>query len=243
METFEKYLHEAVHALQRKNDACDREYSIGNWEHYDFDLSEARLVFSQGGVPRVVADVQMVGSTGRNSNTWKWGWANGHIPERATLQMEQVREFGRQHSYSPLLAEMLDDDEYLGWELTAVAAEVLGAVGAYRCPVEYGFVYFVMTAIAWADGAQRKAPNAREIDCGDHGSGFETFVCAHLADAPAQQWYSAEPSEDNRWPDAWCGSCQEVFERDGEWTDGNSAALDIQLLCHHCYERLRFGNR
>lgn len=78
-----------------------------------------------------------------------------------------------------------------------------------------------------------------KIACAEDGEGYEAFVCKHLFENPAQQWYSREPSSENPWPDAWCGACDKVFMRDGEWTDENSACIEIKLICHHCYERRR----
>lgn len=243
-ESFDQYVHKAVHALHRKNESCDREFSIGTWERFDFDLSRAQLVFSHGGVPKVVADVQMVGSTGRNSKTWKWGWANAHVPMASTGRMKEVREFGRERGYAPLKTETLRDNEHLGWDMTAVAVEVLGGIGGYRCPTETGFVYFVITSLAWSDGvAPKEDTKLREVTCGAHGKGFETFVCVHLTERPAQEWHSDEPSEVDQWPAAWCGACKEKYDREGEVIDEKAMADDIRLLCHHCYVSLRYRNR
>jgi hypothetical protein len=64
-------------------------------------------------------------------------------------------------------------------------------------------------------------------------------MCEHLLTHPAQPWYSDEPSPDNRWPDAWCGACDSVFQQAGEWNQENSAQLRIKRLCHRCYEAKR----
>lgn len=78
-----------------------------------------------------------------------------------------------------------------------------------------------------------------EIECSADGKGYEAYVCSHLFQNSAQVWYSATPTPDNPWPDAWCGKCNDVYERDGEWTDENSASLHIKLICSFCYERQR----
>src|ERR1035438_9277600 len=59
-------------------------------------------------------------------------------------------------------------------------------------------------------------------NCAEHGAGFETFICEHLAQNPRQRWYSAEVSDENPWPDAWCRSCNLVFELEGEWNESNA---------------------
>jgi len=76
-----------------------------------------------------------------------------------------------------------------------------------------------------------------QVDCEAHGPAFKTYVCEHLATNPRQEWFSREPEEDNPWPDAWCGICDEQFMVEGKWKDGNHCK--IVLLCHHCYEANR----
>ena len=74
------------------------------------------------------------------------------------------------------------------------------------------------------------------IDCGSHGKATATYVCGHLAADPVQRWHGDQPTAARPWPDAWCDRCTGASLREGEWNDASSADLDIQLLCHHCYE-------
>jgi hypothetical protein len=76
-------------------------------------------------------------------------------------------------------------------------------------------------------------------NCAEHGAGFETFICEHLAQNPRQRWYSAEVSDENPWPDAWCRSCNLVFELEGEWNESNARSMRASLLCHECYQSAR----
>jgi uncharacterized protein DUF6882 len=57
--------------------------------------------------------------------------------------MGRVREFGETSGYEQLTSEFLDVDEYIGWNMTAVAAHVLDALGSYRFPTENGHCYLV----------------------------------------------------------------------------------------------------
>jgi hypothetical protein len=150
-EEFARYRHQAVHALQDLNRSCNVRFGIGHWERWDYDLDEGTLVFSQDGVPRVIADIQVVGTTSKDVGTWLWGWANESLPSLVTARLPAVRDFGTAEGVSDLTEPELPDDEYLGWKLTAVAAKILGASGAYRCPASYGFIYFVYTDIRTAE--------------------------------------------------------------------------------------------
>jgi hypothetical protein len=77
-----------------------------------------------------------------------------------------------------------------------------------------------------------------EVNCEEHGKADVTFVCAHLIADPVQRWHCARASTDNPWPDAWCDQCNEAYLREGEWNENNETCVDIEILCHHCYEQL-----
>lgn len=66
------------------------------------------------------------------------GWANDSLPPNATKDVTRVREFGQIENIAELIKSELPDDEYLGWGMTAVAAKLLAAKGAYRCPDDDG---------------------------------------------------------------------------------------------------------
>jgi hypothetical protein len=238
-EQFSVYRHEAVHELMRLNELCVKEFRISSWPRWDYDLERGTLTFSENGVPKVVALIQVVGTTSVAHRTWMWGWANESLPANATKSVTTVREFGHTQRIAELTETTLPDDEYLGWGMTAVAAKVLGAKGAYRCPDKDGFMYLVYSSIRLATDSDDTAAEPRQVECDQHETGFATYVCEHLASSPAQEWFSQEPDEENRWPDAWCADCEALFQEQGEWNDENEPKREIKLLCHHCYVELR----
>jgi hypothetical protein len=168
-----------------------------------------------------------------------WGWANESLPSNVTKAVANMREFGRTENITELTKAELPDDEYLGWGMTAVAARLLGAKGAYRCPDEDGFVYVVYSSIDSAGSGLETVAEKEKVECSHHGSGSATYVCEHLLSRPDQEWFSNEPNEEDKWPDAWCADCEDLFQEQGEWNDKNQSKRDIKLLCHHCYEKLR----
>ena len=127
--------------------------------------------------------------------------------------------------------------------MTAIAAKVLGAKGAYRCPFDDGFVYVVYLSIKLVVDESKIVAGSEQVTCTDHGVGFATYLCEHLVSNPAQAWLSREPDEGNRWPDAWCSACDVFFQEQGEWNEKNESKMKIKILCHHCYERMRSQGR
>jgi hypothetical protein len=232
---FETYRHDAVHALMDLNEQCENGFRLGEWPRWSIDLPGATLTFVRDGIPRVIADVQLVGSASPDGAVWRWGWANREMPAAIVKRSAELRAFGENEGIADLTKETLPADEHLGWEMTAVAARVLGAKGAYRCPLQSGEVlYLIYTGMAFAP-----APEGATVECGIHGRGFPALICEHLAMDPAQSWFSDEPSPANRWPDAWCSVCDAVFLEEGEWNDRTGSRIRVKLMCHRCYEGKR----
>ena len=122
---FSEFRHEAVHRLMRLNEECEQGFRISSWPHWDYDLERGTLTFSQDGVPKIVASIQVVGTTSASGGTWLWGWANEHLPPTVTTAMAKVRQFGEAERVAQLTEAKLTDDEHLGWAMTAIAAKLL----------------------------------------------------------------------------------------------------------------------
>lgn len=236
---FTSYCHKAIHELIELNEKCERDFHISSWPRYDYDMDKGTLTFSEDGSPKVVALIQVVGSTSRSSCTWLWSWANQNIPNCVTSLLARVRAFGEAENLAELTQANTRDEEDLGWKMTAISAKVLGAKGAYRCPGENGFIYFVYSSLRFVDQKTLAEREPVVVKCETHGSGYETFVCQHLASNPKQEWFPECPSDTNQWPDAWCALCDKYFQEEGQWNEKNSPKLKVRLLCHRCYEKLR----
>ena len=241
---YKNYLHEAVHALMAMNDQSHEKYGISKYPRWNYDLDAGLQVFSERGIAKVIVRIQAVGSTAKKSKDWLWSWANTSLPEQVTDKMQEVKKFGEREGIKQLTESSCPDDEYVGWEMTALAARILGGVGGYRCPDENGFLYLLHTHIFTAETGQTveevfAKEKERLVQCGEHGKGFATYVCEHLLTEPAQKWFSEKPSDKKPWPDAWCAKCDQAFQEQGEWNDINSRRLKIKLMCHRCYQTHR----
>ena len=84
------------------------------------------------------------------------------------------------------------------------------------------------------------------VECCQHGSQEETFVCQHIAEGlregvPYGFWWETESGSAR--PDALCTTCNELATRtDGEWTEELEARASIKLLCGLCYDQAREMN-
>ena len=147
---FASLVTEAVAYLQQRQDDLQSRFALGTYPRYDWDQETAQLVFSQDGRSRVVADIQFVGGVSTRSNTWLWSWANSSLMESVKGSVRPVRAYGEEHRYLKLASARWPAEEEDGWEMTAVAAYLLGAKGAYRSPKEGGSTFMVMTHVGWA---------------------------------------------------------------------------------------------
>ena len=171
-EQFSVYRHEAVHQLMRLNEECEKTYQLSLWPRWDYDLEAGTLTFSENGTPQIIASIQVIGTTSKSGGTWMWAWANESLPDKVTRAVESVRAFGLAENLAELTKESLPDDEYIGWEMSGVAAGILHAKGAYRCPDDNGFVYVVYTSLRFADDQIKGPKQENRLSASHTGADF-----------------------------------------------------------------------
>ena len=130
-----------------------QEFDVGKHERWDWYQETGKLIFSNNGVPTVEADIDFVGSLSTNSDTWMWAWANQSFLDGIKQRSREIRELGEANDYLPLASALWPAEQEDGWEMTAVMAKQLGAIGAYRTPSDSGFVYMVISKARWLNKA------------------------------------------------------------------------------------------
>jgi hypothetical protein len=138
---------EGHEALVRKQKALESEHGISRFERWDYDQAQGTLAFSHAGVPRVLADIEFIGSIGKASGTWQWAWANFHHHAKVVSRIPAVRKWGEAQGFLPLTVPLWDADTTDGWELSGVAAQLLGARGVYRAPSDNGYLFMALMSI------------------------------------------------------------------------------------------------
>ncbi|AZO47247.1 MAG: hypothetical protein EOS54_09725 [Mesorhizobium sp.] len=146
---------EAFDQLKAKNDRLQKDFRLGSWPRYDYDLKARKLLFSEQGVIKVVAEIQIAGSTSAKADNWLWAWANSNLPGELLEDAKRVRSFGEEKGIDELAqAYVLDtnnDLEALGWGLSGAMVRICDALGAYRSPRgEGGGLYLIFKTIGWA---------------------------------------------------------------------------------------------
>jgi hypothetical protein len=129
---YDEFAHALVHKSIEQNEVWIEKYRIRDWPRWDYSLDDATLTFSQEGSPKVVCQMQAVGSV--QDESWEWSWGNANLPEPCKTRMFEIREFGKTKEWSKLTSLFLDNSDYLGWELASVSVHLLGGKATYRCP-------------------------------------------------------------------------------------------------------------
>jgi hypothetical protein len=148
-DSYAKFLQEARAEFVPRATRLSEEYKLGN-HSWHLDQGTHQLTFSQDGVTKVIADVQIVGSYSTYSHTWMWSWANNHVAEGMKKDIAKVKEYGEQHLYKEFITAKWECDEDYAATMTAAAGYLLKSRGAYRGPIEDGYVYMLITDIRWA---------------------------------------------------------------------------------------------
>ena len=136
--------------LCTKQELIDSQFSLSEHKRWDYDQETGLLVFSNDGVPAVIADIEVIGSISTISDTWLWSWANFNLLANVRTRINAVREFGERGGFPRLTVPKWPADQCMGWEVSAIAAHVLDAKGVYRVPTDNGFLYMAMTDIRYA---------------------------------------------------------------------------------------------
>lgn len=140
-------LNDAMSELQAKQDQLEEQYDLSSHERWDWDQRRSEIVFSNAGVPAVIARIQFVGSISTVGGTWMWSWANSSLNPAIWQDLLKVRTFGETEDFAALTVPLWPGEEADGWEMTAVAARILSAQGAYRTPGDNGFTFMLLDAV------------------------------------------------------------------------------------------------
>jgi hypothetical protein len=242
---FEAYSNRCLSEMSSLQDEFMQLYDINSYEEWYYDHDIGAFHFKADDGRNLYFKYVDVGSFSTKANTWNWSWDNQSTPRHVKRQLEKVRAYGMVSNYSQLTTGLFNGDEYTGWEMTAVAAKLLSAMGMYRIPQEHLFIYFIF--IDEFTPEQYDELKDKYVACDAHSSGRTAFVCRHLIDNEYPGFNEAFESdvsieEDDDYQ-AWCDECEKIRAREGEWNDESMAFADIKVVCDECYFEIKKRNQ
>lgn len=147
---WQAYTSECCRSLEEKQNALRERFQFDHYPRWDYDQQSARLIFSGADAPDLVADVEFVGTLSTMSDTWKWSWANFSLLEPVRSRIAAARDLGEVHGYPHLTVPLWPAEMADGWHMTGIAAEVLGAHGAYHVPTDNGYIFMLIMGMDYA---------------------------------------------------------------------------------------------
>ncbi|MBZ4189616.1 DUF6882 domain-containing protein [Niabella beijingensis] len=130
--------------LEQQQDRCIQLYGLGAYESWYYDQLTGELSFSDGGIKKLAIDYEEVGSVSMESQTFLWAWDNPYIEPKIKSEIGKVKAFGVKRNFKKLMTAKWNADEQDGWEMTAIAAYLLKAKGAYRAPASDSSLFSFM---------------------------------------------------------------------------------------------------
>lgn len=150
-EAFHEFVSSSFRFLEKRQEVFIDQYKVNNHERWDWDQETGKLVFSHDGIKQVEADIHFSGTFSKHSSTWMWAWANDSLEETVKSSSRKVRVIGEEQGFLNLVAAHWNATEANGWEMTAILAKAINAIGAYRTPSDNGYTYMVVTKARWVN--------------------------------------------------------------------------------------------
>jgi len=143
----EDFLRQANWFMRSQMEQNQKDFQLDSYARFDWHQWRGELVFSSGGVPKVVAKIQVVGNLSAKAKTWFWSWANAGVFDAVRQSARKARDFGIENGILRLMQPRWAAQDKDAWEMTAATTKLTDAKGAFRAPGSDGYTYFTFTDI------------------------------------------------------------------------------------------------
>ena len=165
-QTLDNLISESQAYIDKQKAHCEQFYQLGQFHRMDYEQESCKMVFSDiDSIPKIVAEFQIIGSLSARSNTWLWAWDNPYLLDNTTQAVHELKKYGEKNDIGRLKDSKWEAEEKDAWEMTAVAAFILKACGAYSFPSDDIRVYAIFTNIKWIGSVGNKAdPSTGDVE-------------------------------------------------------------------------------
>jgi hypothetical protein len=235
---YEKYAQKAVDKLQENQHSFREKFDTDNYANWFYNQSSEILRLYNDDKDIYFRYIP-VGTFSLNTNTWMWAWANGDSIELRKFRTLEIKEFGEKKNYENLTNAYFEGDKYTGWELTAIAFDIIGGIGTYRVISGHLEKYFLLTEQITKEEVEKI--ESELIECNVHGKIRKAFICQHLNTEnkagfeEAFETYRGMKLDEDDDLQAWCSECEKVRLKTDGWNDESMKFANIKLVCERCY--------
>lgn len=134
--------------MRERMDRVQKEFRLDAYKQFAWDPWRGEIVFANGGVPGVVARIQVAGVlAGKKNPVWTWAWAKPDLLAPVKQAALRVRQFGEERGILSLIQAKWPAQEADAWQMTAVTCRLVDAAGAFKCPGADASTFLVLTDI------------------------------------------------------------------------------------------------
>ncbi len=131
---FDSYLAQVVTDLQAKQNYLQSEFGLSTYERFWVDYEKEEISFLDGDVLQLKFSITDIGSHVTEKNSWKWAWANPHLPAHTRANSERLKGLTQKTGFEIFSNENCEVDEPMAWEFAALACDFLASLGVYSIP-------------------------------------------------------------------------------------------------------------
>ncbi len=135
--------------LLEQQEIIKENYGLGDYERMDYEQETGKMTFTLKGKKNVIMTFHMVGSVSDRSNTWMWSWDNPYLLDNVKEEMLKVKAYGEKNGIEKLIQPKWSGNEDDGWAMTAIAARILKAKGAFSFLSDEMMIYVVFSDVRW----------------------------------------------------------------------------------------------
>jgi hypothetical protein len=134
-----------------RQEAATRKYNLGGHARWGADYAAGRFTLGEPDQLAVVADLALVGTFSKQTNSWLWAWDNAGLEPHLTREVARLRVLGEVRGIALLAqAHQAHLEEVDGWERAALACYLLGYEAVYRAPMDHRFLFMLLKNLRWA---------------------------------------------------------------------------------------------
>ena len=119
---FDSFVASCNAELEQKQAALEQRFRLGTHARWGYDGNTGLLTFADNrGITVVQAETTQIGSYSTNSQTWKWAWANGSIPDAQRVKSARLKGLYDVTGINVFQQEAFVADEQMPWEIAAMS--------------------------------------------------------------------------------------------------------------------------